>query len=331
MNEIVKYHNDMNSVNFQSFNAVELDLLLSLCAKVRDEGLQTLTYDFEQLRDLSKYKPTANKRFIADLQQVNRKLLSLNFTIRTSSKIIQFVLFKKFEIDLDTNELKISVNEEFSYILNELTANFTRFELHEFVSLQSKYAKNLYRLLKQYRSTGEVYFTMDDFRSKLDIPPSYHLCDISRKVLEPIQKELTPLFDDLEIKKVKNMKKRGHPVTHINFRFSPQKISQGKVSQSKEDTELELVRQVYLPDFTLEEIQSLLRYGSLEQLKQASKRYDYYKQDNPIDHKMGFMVDMLKKMNPPHQERVEKTKEAEEAETVEEKFKAMIRDLFYRL
>lgn len=302
MNEIVKYHNDMNTVNFCGFNAVELDLLLSICAKIRDESIDTVVYSFDELRSISEYKPTANKRFVDDLQKVNRKLLSLNFTISCKSKIIQFVLFKKFEIDLDRYTLTVSVNEEFSYILNELTANFTRFELDEFVNLQSKYAKNLYRLLKQYRTTGRVFFTMIDFCKKLDIPSSYKLCDIGRKVLNPIKTELSPLFPGFRIEKVKDAKKRGKPVTNIKFYFTPQ-----KTPKSVKNETLDRIREVYLPDFTVDELKTLLHHGSVEYLKRASKQYDAYKQHSskPIENKMGFMVRILQNISKSNEKEID--------------------------
>lgn len=295
MSDIVKYHNDMNSVDFHKFNAVELDLLLSICSKIRDEGLKTVIYNFTQLKKLSNYKPSDNKRFISDLQRVNRKFLALNFTIQKSSKIIQFVLFKKFEIDTGKKTLEISINEEFRYILNELTSHFTRFELDEFVSLQSKYAKNAYRLLKQFRSSGNVYFTIKDFRSKLDIPKSYNIAKINIKVLTPIQEELTPLFNNLKIEKIKDTSKRGHPVTHINFSFTPQKRK--KIQKNKVDNYLKQLRDIYLPDFTIEEIETLRQYASDEDLKIVSKQYEEHKKQAEIKNKMGFMIQALKSWN----------------------------------
>lgn len=293
MHEIVKYHNKMNAINFHGFNAVELDLLLSICAKIRDEGTKTIVYSFDDLRELSQYTATATKSFVKDLRSTYQKLIRLTFCIGTETEFTEFVLFTKYKVSAENQEVTISVNEEFSYILNELTANFTRFELDEFVSLQSKYAKNIYRLLKQYRGTGRAYFTMDDFRAKLDIPKSYKLCDIDRKVLAPIQEELSPLFSDFRIEKVKNFKRRGHPVTNINFYFAPQ-----KALQSVQNETLDRLREVYLPDFTLEEVKTLLRHGSQEQLKQASKQYENYKRssDNPIQSKMGFMVSAIQKI-----------------------------------
>lgn len=47
----------------------------------------------------------------------------------------------------------MKVNEDFLYILNDLTKNFTLFELQEFNNLVCIF-KNLYRLLKQFKTTG---------------------------------------------------------------------------------------------------------------------------------------------------------------------------------
>lgn len=293
MNEIIKYHNDMNTVKFYGFNAIELNLLLSICAKIRDEGTQTVTYTFDELRALSQYTATATKNFVRDLRSTYRKLIHLTFCIGDENKFTEFVLFTEYTVSIEDQEVIIAVNQKFSYILNELTSNFTRFELDEFVSLQSKYSKNLYRLLKQYRSTGKAYFSMEDFRNKLDIPKSYKLAHIDQRVLTPIKAELTSLFSEFRIEKVKNMRKRGQPVTHINFFFTPQKSLHTAQNES-----FDTLRRVYLPDFTLEEIKILLCHGNQEDLKRASKAYKYYKESNqPVHNKMGFMVSLLPKTN----------------------------------
>jgi len=290
MNEMVKYHNHMNMVNFNGFNAVELDLLLSICAKIRDEDTKTIIYDFDDLRELSKYTATAIKSFIKDLKSTYQKLIRLTFCVGTETEFTEFVLFTKYKVSAINQEVTISVNQEFSYILNELTANFTRFELDEFISLQSKYAKNLYRLLKQFRSTGRVYFTIDDFKNKLDIPKSYKIAHIDQKILKPIKNELSPLFQNFSIEKVKS-RKRGTPVTHINFSFTPQKSL-----QSEEKRALKQIQEIYFPDFTLDEVKTLARYGTHEHLKRASKQYDSHKECKPITNKMGFMVNTVKQI-----------------------------------
>ena len=52
--------------------------------------------------------------------------------------------------------LTVSVNSRFSFLLNDLTSQFTRFELAEFTALRSSYAKECYRRLEQAeRAEGE--------------------------------------------------------------------------------------------------------------------------------------------------------------------------------
>lgn len=58
----------------------------------------------------------------------------------------------------------VSVNKRFDFFLNELTSNFTRFELEEFTNLESKYSKAMYRLLKQWRTVGKKEWSIEDFR-----------------------------------------------------------------------------------------------------------------------------------------------------------------------
>ncbi|MEG0577823.1 MAG: replication initiation protein [Bacilli bacterium] len=216
MNEVVKISNQMNTLGFKNFNANEMDLFFSICSKVREQGTGELTFSFEQLRELSNYKPTSNKRFVSDLIRTNTKLMNLNVNFDDGNEYVAFVLFPTFRINREEQTLKVAVNTEFSFLLNELTNNFARFELEQFTDLKSSYAKTMYRLLKQYKSTGFFIIQVDKFREILDIPPSYRMSEIDKKVFNPIKKELSPLFDRFEIEKVK---KKGNKISQFKFHF----------------------------------------------------------------------------------------------------------------
>ena len=170
MNEVVKYHNDMNSVAFRGFGKVELDLFFAICSKMRDEGKNEVEFTFRQIRSLSQFKKTANEAFVNKLKSTYQKLLALIFKEEKGSRTTYFTLFDEFTIDTDKETISITIKEKYFYILNGLTANFTRFELAEFVSLKSSYSKSLYRLLKQFRTTGYYEVPIEDFRRLLDIP-----------------------------------------------------------------------------------------------------------------------------------------------------------------
>lgn len=221
MNEIVKYDNYMNNLSFKGFTTTDLNFLMFLCNKLRDKDISEITVSFEELRVKTGYKQTSINKFVNDLERMNKKLMEITCRLKTESKIIMFVLFPTFEIDIENQQLVVSVNPKFKFILNELIKNFTRVELHEFVVLESKYTKNLYRLLKQYRSTGHYEVDIEKFRNVMDIPESYTNRDVMSKVINISLKELAGYFQNLKCIP-KYARKRGKPVTGYIFTFVPE-------------------------------------------------------------------------------------------------------------
>ena len=141
-----------------------------LCNKLRDKNTAEIIISFNELREKTGYTQHSIKQFILDLERMNDKLMRVTCKLRTETEIIMFVLFPTFQINLDKQELTVAVNEKFKFILNELIKNFTRFDLAEFIQLNSRYSKTLYRLLKQYRTTGHYEVNLEDFKTKMDVP-----------------------------------------------------------------------------------------------------------------------------------------------------------------
>jgi len=220
-NEIVKYHHELNTIPLRKFSPVEMNLFFSIISRLRDEGDQTVRFSFEQLKDLSDYKATANARFVDDLKSTYEKILSLRFGRRSESglSVEMFVMFTRFKINGDVDEpyVDIQLFEDALPLLNGLD-EWVRYSLQQFNDLQSSYSKTMFRLLKQFRTTGYAYFSKEDFNELLDIPKSYRESDVNKKVLKPIKEELTPLFRGLTIKK-KYGKGRGKPVIGYQFSF----------------------------------------------------------------------------------------------------------------
>lgn len=126
-------------------------------------------------------------------------------------------MFTTFKINPEEGILTVRVNEDFIFMLNELE-KFTKFELSEFVDIKSSYVKECYRRLKQFKDTGWWLVTIEDFRYLLDIPDSYRMCDIDRRVLVPIYDELSTCFNNFEIEKIKE----GNKITKLKFKFDKQ-------------------------------------------------------------------------------------------------------------
>ena len=228
-NEIVKYHNNMSELPLRKFNATELNILMAICSKCREQGNHTVRITFNEMRRITQYTSNSNRNLAEDIIKTNDKLLSLRMKLYSSNDdaktTVQFVLFNRFVTDEQAQVLEVKVNEDFAFILNHLGSNFTKFELEEFVSLKSAYAKSCYRQLKRFRMTGFWRVSMEDFRRLMDIPDSYKMSNINTFVLYPIKNELSSIFNNLKIEKI-YAKKRGRPVDALVFWFDKEKISE---------------------------------------------------------------------------------------------------------
>lgn len=148
-------------------------------------------------------------------------------------------IFKKFRVDGNSQILYVSVNEDFFFLLNQLTSNFTRFELKEFVTLKSSYTKEFYRRIKQFRKTGFWKCSIEEFRNLLDIPQKYRIIDIDKYVLKPIMKELGEEYNLKIEKKYGFTGGRGRSrVVGFEFRFlkdSKEKLEEAEKMKKNED------------------------------------------------------------------------------------------------
>ena len=219
---LVYYKNQLNLVPMRNFNPMEMNLFYSICARLRDKGGNEVLFTFPELKHMSKYKTTAKERFADDIQSMYKKMLSLQLHHKDTERRVGFVLFTAYDINIKDETVKIAINAELEYILNELTREFTKFELEEFTEIKSTYAKTAYRFLKQYRKTGYAYFTMSDFRELFCIPKSYKMSDINKTVLRPIQNELSKYFNNLRINKLRGAGERRRFIDKLEFVFDSQ-------------------------------------------------------------------------------------------------------------
>lgn len=231
-NEIVKYDNQFNNQVLRKFTPLEIDLLMTVCSGLRDHGTTEESFPFDELkRQMNLEKNLTNIQFANLLVSMNRRLLALNFEFTDGRGAIhQFALFSDFVTDPSSQTLTAAVNAKFSFLLNDLTSGFTRFELEQFTSLRSSYAKECYRRLKQYRQTGVWKVSLAEFRRLLDIPDSYRTSHINSRVIKPIEDELGPLMNlKVHRKFAKVAAGRGRSqLVGFEFEFDPERVPGGR-------------------------------------------------------------------------------------------------------
>ena len=178
---------------------------MAICSRMKEKEEEVITFHFDKLKKLINYSDNTPATFVKDLESTYDKLISIKLKVGDERRFIKFVLFTRYSVDIEEKIVEIAVNKEFAWVLNALNVSFTAFELKEFLSLKSSYAKEFYRRMKQFKSTGIWRVSIEEFRKMLDISEKYKIGEIDKWVLKPIQKELGDRFN-LKIKKLYNKK-----------------------------------------------------------------------------------------------------------------------------
>ena len=217
--QLVRYDNKMNQLNFHEFTEREMNLFFAIVAKVKGKDDQEVEFTFEQLKRMTNSKKNlTTDQFAEEVNSMNMKLMRLNYSFHIGNTIGAFVLFPGYEISKTNQTLMVQGNKKFTYLFNHLNAEFTQFELREFIGLKGKYTKQLYRLLKQWRQVGTYSVLWNEFRKTMDIPETYETRDITKRILNPSINQINKLpgFADLSYEYSTRRKK----VIRISFRWT---------------------------------------------------------------------------------------------------------------
>lgn len=255
----------MNLLAFKDLDKVEANLFFSIVARLKEKETESVTLNFSEITEfLDKNLTTKELAKILDrgVGKIVQTAIRWRIETETERKTIYFTLFNEFEINDINKTLKASISPKFLYILNNFeSGKFTMFELAEFSSLSSKYTQTLYRLLKQFRTTGYLTIKWAEFIEIMDIPTSYRARDIDKQILKPAIAELTqeadifnqnnPIFKKLTYKKIRGTG-RGRPVERIEFYFTADKKTEQEQKQS--DRALEYIAQDIKKEQMLKEL-----------------------------------------------------------------------------
>ena len=224
MGKVIEYDSKMNELNFGKFKEKELDLFFSICYKMKNEGLNEVALTFQELKELSNYSNRNLDRFVKDLESTYDKILDIKIRRETKTTITKISFFTMYEIEKEKRTVAIQIHEKCRYLLNDIE-KFTKFDLMEFVSLKSSYAKNMFKMLKQFDNEDSYNWyqiKLDDFVELMGIPKNYKMGNIDQRVLSPIMEQLKPYFQGLKLEKIK----KGVKVESLKFTWKTKKKKQ---------------------------------------------------------------------------------------------------------
>ncbi|MBQ9862728.1 MAG: replication initiation protein, partial [Lachnospiraceae bacterium] len=76
---IVKYHNELNQVNFGSFSPVELDIFFAIISKMRDKKTDEVKMPLRELREMINYPVRGDKKISSDIARAYKKFFDLSY------------------------------------------------------------------------------------------------------------------------------------------------------------------------------------------------------------------------------------------------------------
>ncbi|WP_121300283.1 replication initiation protein [Helicobacter pylori] len=274
----ITYHNNANKVNLGKLSEREANLLFAIFQRLKDQGNTLIRFEPQDLKRMIMVKSNlTNRQLLQVLKNLLDNISGANFWIIRehveNGEIYEdhtsYMLFKQFEIRIhkptQTIEyLDVQLNDSYQYLLNNLGmgGQYTSFKLLEFQRVRGKYAKTLYRLLKQYKSTGILSVEWSQFREFLDIPKDYKMENIDQKVLTPSLKELRKIypFEHLSYKKERKSHDK-RKVTHIDFYF--EQLPQGENKKQKQADKQRAKRDIKLVAWDIK------RQGMLKRSKET--------------------------------------------------------------
>ncbi|GAA7167449.1 hypothetical protein ID0405_14820 [Helicobacter pylori] len=258
-NTYITYHNNTNKVNLGKLSEREANLLFAIFQKLKDQGNTLIRFEPQDLKRMLNID-ISNERLSEVVVKLWNSIKTADFwevmdIIVNGRECVSeknYMLFQVCEIvsDKKTKEflyMDIQLNTSYNYLLNNLgMGQYTSFNLLEFQRVRGKYAKTLYRLLKQYKSTGILSVEWNQFRELLDIPKDYTMPNIDQKILTPSLKELRKIypFEHLSYKKERKNSHDKRKVTHIDFYF--ERLPQGKTKQEKKKDKQRAKRDIKL-------------------------------------------------------------------------------------
>lgn len=273
----LKHHKDFHGIQFQDFNVKERNLVFALCYKLMNQESNLLEFDVKEIARISNYTPTkAGDNIYKSLEETYKRIKNASIVVKKENGVKHFVLFTVFETFEDKGLVKIRVNDEYRYLLNQVAKPFTIQDVLEYTSLGSGYSQLMYSFLKEWEKSKNIEFKIDKFRELLGIPKGYRISEIDKFVLAPIFRELPEFFPNLKLEKIKT----GRSVTSLKFTWSG-KVE--KIASQKKDDVIDIIEISDKVNKTLEKakknrfIAPLLTIDNIEILVQMFQEKDLIK------------------------------------------------------
>ena len=237
----VKQHNLLTQARYD-MSALEMDIVFLLLSKLDNDKRSKKLYRIH----IGELEARAGKEVInvTRLRESTSKLRAREYSVvEEDGSYLQVGILASARYIKQDRILELELSMLMEQFLFDLRENFTVYYLETALKLKSKYAKRIYQLLSQFRSTGYYRTTILKMKEQLGLydpktkKEKYtEFTTFKRKVIEVAKKEL----DATDMKFTYKFMKEGRSFKWIEFYFTPIKKKSEQQEKRAEEQPVQL-------------------------------------------------------------------------------------------
>lgn len=209
--------NDMIQKGRHKLSLQEQRCVLYAISKIKPDDTAFEEYTFE-LSDFYKLCGLRGNSY-TELKAILIGLKQKTWWVETAPNVESTVSwFNKVRTNKKSGTVIIRFDDDMMPYLLELSKEnqyYTHYQLKYVLPMKSRYAIQLYELLKSYqRNNFDWYFEIDELKQRLNCEQYVNFFDFRRRVLEPAVEEINK-YSDIEVDY--ETEKEGRKVTRVNF------------------------------------------------------------------------------------------------------------------
>ncbi|MCK8496105.1 MULTISPECIES: replication initiation protein [Spirosoma] len=286
-NKLIVQDNAITSARYE-MNALEKNIIYMMMSQLRKDDTADTIY-YVSVRELM--EKTATRNSYEDFKRATEQLIGRVLQIhRPNGNLLQVSMISSAEYIAGQGVIEIGLDPKIRPFFFDLKQNFTAFQLHMALSLDSKYAKRVYEMLAQYKNLGQLTIEVVELKRRLylydektGVEQYRNWADFERRILSVAQKEINEKTD---LRVTYTTVKQGRRVSELHFAIQagPQQII---IDYKDEDTTLfgRLVNEFRLRK---EQAQAILDKMSSAEITKRLYEIQLMRSDNKIQNIGGY-------------------------------------------
>lgn len=205
-NELIsKQRNELVNLSWHGLDALDINFFWVICRKFNKTNSEEIILDVNEIKLLAAYHEKESRTaFMNRIVELGRKInQSFNYEFLDIKQRTYGIynLFPSFCFTESTDKIRVRVNPDFAYLLNDFSERYTQIDLLEMTEIKNAYAKRLYIHLRQYMPTGYWQVSKDEIKEYLCMPPKSQASRVT-EILQQAVKELEKFIPGLKLKAI---------------------------------------------------------------------------------------------------------------------------------